>query len=120
MLRMWLLILLGMLTAAMLAGCGETPQPAAEEPVPADSATNGSVDLTQAEIQSLAEQQKVCAVSGEPLGSMGTPLPVGVTDAKGDERTVLLCCESCRQPLLDDPDQYLAKLDAPAGGPAQN
>lgn len=113
---MWLLISLGMLTMPMLAGCSETPQPAAEEPVPADSAENGSADSTQAEPQSLGEQQKVCAVSGEPLGSMGTPVPVRVTDAKGDERTVLVCHESCRQPLLDDPDQYLAELGGSAGG----
>ncbi len=35
----------------------------------------------------LAEKQKVCPVSGEPLGSMGTPYKVTVKD-----REVFLCC----------------------------
>ena len=50
--------------------------------------------------------QKVCPVSGEPLGSMGVPVKVTVKD-----RDVLLCCEGCRSAILDDPDKYLAKLE---------
>jgi len=51
--------------------------------------------------------QKICPVSDEALGSMGTPLKVTV-----DGRDVFICCESCRDPLVADPTKYLAKLDA--------
>ena len=112
MLKMWLLVLFGMLSTAILTGCGETPQPVAEEPVPADSTTQGVVELSEPELKQLTEQQKICAVSGEPLGSMGSPLPVQVTSSEGEKRTVLLCCESCLEPLLENPDRYLAKLDS--------
>lgn len=52
-----------------------------------------------------AEKQKVCPVSGETLGAMGTPKKVLV---KG--REVFICCDGCRRALEDDPDKYLAKL----------
>ena len=52
-----------------------------------------------------AEKQKVCPVSDDALGSMGTPKKVLV---KG--REVFICCDGCRQALEDDPDKYLAKL----------
>jgi YHS domain-containing protein len=51
--------------------------------------------------------QKVCPVSGEKLGEMGTPYKVTV---KG--RDVFLCCPSCKEDLLKDPDKYFAILDA--------
>lgn len=49
--------------------------------------------------------QKLCPVSGEPLGSMGAPVKVAV---KGT--SVFICCESCRKKLVGDPDTYLGKL----------
>jgi YHS domain-containing protein len=54
----------------------------------------------------LAEKQKVCPVSGEPLGAMGTPYKVTVKD-----REVFLCCPGCESKIKENPDQYLAKLD---------
>jgi len=57
------------------------------------------------EDQKLAREQKVCPVSDEPLGSMGTP----VKEIHGG-RTVFFCCESCRKPFLKNPEKYLAKL----------
>jgi len=53
----------------------------------------------------LARAQKVCPVSDEELGSMGTPLKVMI-----GEKPVFLCCKGCRKKLLADPDKYLAKL----------
>lgn len=102
----------GLLAAATFLGCGETPGPVAEGPAPAAETTgdDAEVALSEAELQSLAEEQKVCAVTGEPLGSMGAPVPARVTDSKGAEHTVLLCCESCREELLENPDEHLAKL----------
>ena len=53
-----------------------------------------------------AEKQHVCPVSGEMLGLMGAPMKI---DVKG--RQVWICCESCKDPLLENPDKYLAKLN---------
>ena len=52
-----------------------------------------------------AMAQRVCPVSGEPLGSMGAPVKVAVK-----ETSVFICCESCRKKLVGDPDTYLGKL----------
>jgi hypothetical protein len=52
-----------------------------------------------------AEKQHMCPVSGEMLGTMGAPLKV---TAKGHD--VWLCCEGCKDKLLANPDEYVAKL----------
>ena len=57
------------------------------------------------EDRQLAEKQKVCPVSGEPLGSMGKPYKVTV-----EERDVFLCCKGCEDAIKKDPAKYLAKL----------
>jgi hypothetical protein len=59
------------------------------------------------EDRALAERQKICPISNQPLGSMGTPIKVSV---KG--RPVFICCEGCRDPLLAQPEKYLANLPA--------
>ncbi|MGC1273199.1 MAG: hypothetical protein WBC44_05790 [Planctomycetaceae bacterium] len=94
----------------MFLGCGETPSSATAET--GDPADGSIAVLTPEAIQSLAEKQKVCAVTGEPLGSMGDPVPVLVKGENQAERTVLLCCESCREELLGNTEKYLAQLDA--------
>lgn len=112
--RPWFTIGLAV-SAALLAGCSEEPRPAAEEPVPAETSADveaSKVEMSDAELDALAAEQKVCAVTGEPLGSMGRPEPVAVTDSKGEKHTVLICCESCREELLQNPDEHLAKLAA--------
>jgi len=58
-----------------------------------------------AEDRALAEKQKICPVGGGPLGAMGTPIKVAVA---GQE--VFICCEHCEEPLVSDPDKYLAKI----------
>jgi YHS domain-containing protein len=57
------------------------------------------------EDRALAENQEVCPVSGQPLGSMGTPYKVTVQG-----REVLLCCPGCETKIKGDPEKYLAKL----------
>lgn len=52
-----------------------------------------------------AEKQHFCPVTGDMLGTMGPPIKVDV-----DGRQVWICCEGCRDQLLEDPDQFLAKL----------
>lgn len=56
--------------------------------------------------RAMAEKQKVCPVSGEPLGSMGKPYKVTV---KGQD--VFLCCPGCESEIKAEPDKYLAKLN---------
>jgi membrane fusion protein, copper/silver efflux system len=53
----------------------------------------------------LAERQRVCPVTNEPLGSMGTPARVVVSG-----QVVFLCCQGCEGTLKRDPAKYLAKL----------
>jgi YHS domain-containing protein len=57
------------------------------------------------EDRKLAEEQKVCPVSGDPLGSMGKPYKVTVLG-----REVFLCCQGCESQIKADPEKYLAKL----------
>jgi Cu(I)/Ag(I) efflux system membrane fusion protein len=52
-----------------------------------------------------AERQHVCPVSGEMLGTMGAPQKVEVN---GQE--VWICCGGCKDKLLANPAEYLAKL----------
>jgi YHS domain-containing protein len=105
--------------AATLVGCSKEQAPAppavVEEEVveqvevpelsPSD-VTDAMAALSETD-RAAALAQKVCPVSGETLGGMGTPIKVTV---KG--RDVFLCCEGCREKLEANPDEYLAKLDA--------
>ncbi|MHC4407238.1 MAG: hypothetical protein ACYTG0_47115, partial [Planctomycetota bacterium] len=50
------------------------------------------------------EQQKVCAVAGSPLGSMGTPVKVLVGD-----HPIYLCCKACLGKVQENPKAYLPK-----------
>jgi hypothetical protein len=53
----------------------------------------------------LALKQRVCPITGQKLGEMGTPVKV---DVKG--RPVFVCCEGCKDKLLAQPDKFLAKI----------
>src|SRR3954453_20106007 len=51
------------------------------------------------------EKQKICPVSGEPLGEMGPPKKVTVAG-----HDVFLCCAGCVDAVTKDPAKYLAKI----------
>ncbi len=55
--------------------------------------------------RALAEKQKICPVSDEPLGSMGAPRKISVAG-----HDVFICCEGCEKALTSEPDKYLVKL----------
>lgn len=87
---------------------------ATDKPVATDSTAPAENDpmaaLTDAE-RAAVLAQKICPVTSEPLGSMGSPLKVTV-----EGRDVWLCCEGCVDAIKKDPAKYLAVLDAvPAG-----
>jgi YHS domain-containing protein len=105
---------------AMVAGCSsqggaDKPAAPAEQQKAVDSAPGGdaaSIAKAMAELspeeRAAAEKQRVCPVSGEPLGSMGKPYKITV---KG--QTVFLCCSGCEEEIRKEPDKYLAKLKSP-------
>jgi hypothetical protein len=58
--------------------------------------------------RALARRQKICPVTGRPLGSMGAPQRIDVAG-----RVVFLCCDGCEPALRRDPERYLAKIPPP-------
>jgi len=54
------------------------------------------------EDQEAARKQGVCPVTGEKLGSMGTPYKVTI-----DGRDVFLCCQGCEAKIKANPEKYL-------------
>ncbi len=106
---------------AWFAGCRKEPAaapPAPAQPAPAaapadapaaDAGKAATIEAAfaslSAEDRALAVKQKICPVSGEALGEMGTPMKIAVA---GQE--VFICCESCKDPLLEDPAKHLAKI----------
>ena len=115
--------------AIVISGCSrqaakdQNPSAPAKSPVKTESADNNvpketpsgetSPDVSSGlaelsvEDRELAKKQRVCPVSGELLGAMGKPFK---TTVKG--KTVFLCCEGCEHDLKENPDKYLAKLNA--------
>ena len=82
--------------------------PAGEQPAGlggADSEITKALAQLLPEDRALAEKQKICPVSGEKLGSMGTPKKLNVAG-----HVVFTCCESCAQTVTDEPEKYLAKI----------
>jgi YHS domain-containing protein len=95
----------------LFAGCQQEPAkapptaPKAEDKKPEAMAELASLKELSPEDLALVKKQKVCPVSGEPLGSMDKPYKMTV---KG--QTIFLCCQGCEEAVQKDPDKYLAKL----------
>lgn len=53
-----------------------------------------------------AMKQHICPVSEQLLGTMGAPQKI---DVQGT--SVWICCDSCKEKLLSEPDKYTAKLN---------
>ena len=114
--------------AFALSGCSSTSTDATGSNTPAASDDHGDHDhgdhaqhsesgqtdmeKMKAELAKLssedaasAEKQHMCPVSGEMLGAMGPPEKVDVNG-----QSVWICCDGCKDQLLEKPDEYLAKL----------
>ena len=98
--------------ALFLAGCGSAQS---QPPVSAPQAQHGNhaetpeqqanlAKLSEAD-RPLAEAQGYCAVTSEPLGSMGPPLKLIVQD-----RPVFVCCKGCEKKAKSNPYTTLAKV----------
>jgi hypothetical protein len=99
---------LALLFAAALAaaGCTESaPTPSAAKADKGDKIKAALAQLSP-EDRALAEQQKYCPETGEPLGSMNVPIKVMVRG-----QPVFICCKSCEKAVLDDPDATLQKVE---------
>ena len=94
-----------------------TPAPAAGNAAPGTAATADPVNADMAKLDKAdydaAVAQRICPVTEEALGSMGTPIKVTV-----EGRDVFLCCEGCVDAIKADPAKYLAILDAAKAAPA--
>jgi Cu(I)/Ag(I) efflux system membrane fusion protein len=89
------------------AGRGTGPSPAPAPRPPSESAEIAeALSHLSAQDRALAEKQKVCPVTGQALGSMGTPPVVTV-----EGRKVFLCCKGCEAKLRKEPGKYLKKLE---------
>jgi YHS domain-containing protein len=121
MARKLAVLVLPAVLATALMGCGETTNPANEkskDPASQEAAAKdagkaaddlpGLKELNAAD-RKLAEQQKVCPVSGSPLGTadMGKPYKMTV---KG--HVFFLCCDGCKEAVDKDPDGILKKVAA--------
>jgi hypothetical protein len=84
-----------------IAGCGQNAVPGPQVSID-DSLLKLSVD-DQAE----ARKQEHCPVSGEALGSMGTPQKV---DVQG--RHFFICCKGCENKAIANFDAYYEKTAA--------
>jgi hypothetical protein len=85
------------------AGEGE-PAAKAEETVLSE-ADLANIAKLPAEEQGLAKAQKVCLITGEPLGSMGVPVRVEHEGTVG-----FLCCKGCQADFDADPAAAIAKV----------
>lgn len=100
-----------------LAGCGSEKQvePAAHESHSHDEhsahekseVSEAFADLSLADREAAAAQ-KMCPVSDQELGSMGTPIKVVV-----EGRDVFVCCQGCVDELKNNFAEYVTKLDKP-------
>jgi hypothetical protein len=66
---------------------------------------DGGPERLSPEDQLLVAKQKVCPVTEEPLGSMGTPVRVVV-----EGRPVFICCKGCESALRGNPKKYLGRI----------
>jgi hypothetical protein len=88
---------------ALAAGCNDqksAPSGAGDDKIRA------AMEKLPAEDRAIAEQQGKCPVSGEVLGSMGTPIKVMVKD-----KPIFICCKSCEKAVHDKPDEMLQKVE---------
>lgn len=115
----WLIAAKAALFAMLMAGCSG-PQVGASRDI-SKSQHHGHADHGEHEAKTdrevafaklsaadrpLAEAQGYCAVTGEPLGTMGAPLRVTVKD-----EAVFVCCEGCEKQARMNPDKTLAKVN---------
>ena len=95
-----------------VSGLPDPAEPAATFTVPFALAGEGALTVakTTGADQATITALKLCPVSGEELGSMGTPLKVS-----RDGRSTIVCCKGCLKQIEANPEKFLsASAAAPA------
>lgn len=104
--RPFLCLVAGVALVLGLVGCSSetanTPKAVTTQP---DRAKKETPKLSPDD-QALADAQGYCVETGEPLGSMGTPIKLTI---KG--QPVFICCKGCQKDAEEHPDQTLAKVE---------
>jgi Cu(I)/Ag(I) efflux system membrane fusion protein len=80
------------------------PEPRVAVAAPSDDDLKNLDELSEAD-RKLALAQRVCPVTGAPLGSMGVPVKMTLRG-----QTVFLCCQGCVGKAKRSPDEMLKKL----------
>jgi Cu(I)/Ag(I) efflux system membrane fusion protein len=93
-------------------GKGASPTAPVRPSTPSDGSdpeTKARAELAKlgAEDRRLAEAQKTCPVTNEPLGSMGVPVKLTLKN-----QPVFLCCRGCESEAKTEPDRILARVQA--------
>jgi Cu(I)/Ag(I) efflux system membrane fusion protein len=81
----------------------DRPASTTEEPSPED--LENLAKLPEEDRQ-LARQQRICPITGDPLGSMGVPPKIMLRG-----RPVFLCCKGCAGAAKKAPEETLKKVD---------
>lgn len=96
--------------ALVVAGCNDVKStPASTGGGSESSAADNSKprqDKLSPEDRALADAQKLCPVTDEPLGSMGVPVKLMIND-----QPVFICCKSCEKEARKDPEKTLKKVE---------
>jgi hypothetical protein len=97
-----LLFALCYLSSLYLSGCGvpNTPMPSSGTTTPIAE----TLAQLSAEDRPSATAQKLCAVSEEPLGSMGVPIKLTI-----DGQTVWICCQHCEKEAKAHPQETIER-----------
>ena len=94
-----------------LVGCSNTSSSEVKKTEPQPIAKAGSnteadgLEKLSPEDRTLAKAQKLCPISEEELGSMGTPIKLTIKD-----QAVFICCKSCQKKAEANADETLKKL----------
>lgn len=103
-------LLMALIVAGFVVGCGEKPAPAPATPAAAsanDAKLSAAIAKLPEEDREAATAQKFCAVEEKSrLGSMGMPHKIMI-----EGKPVFLCCAGCEEEALKDPQKTLAKIE---------
>ena len=97
--------------AGLLAATGCNDVKPSAGPSAGTTAAAGESDVTanlaklSTEDRALADAQKLCPVSDEPLGSMEVPIKLTLND-----KSVFICCKGCKKGAEKDADKTLQKV----------
>lgn len=91
--------------AIFVSGCGRDSAPGNAKPAASDSDREAAFAKLSDEDRPLAKAQGYCAVTSQPLGSMGPPIKLTVKD-----EPVFVCCKGCEKKAKASPDKTLAKV----------